>query len=218
MRRLSRRQSLPRHGGCPRALPAAPWPPCGLQLVDAVVPSVHLAGACCPGWRRGGRAARRVPREHYLTSCGTPRGRSATGAARPQLKHLALDRKFLLRGDSQRRVKEAQRRQCSGSVVARHRCLKVWASGGASVEEPPTACDVRYPGREDVYHELDWAGALKDLLQREVVCSLARQRASVTPSAARSVRGLVDKRQRIWCATMGPIAVMCAAAPSSCAP
>ena len=142
MRGLSRRRSLPRPGGCGFREAESP----SFQLLGLLVAcsmlmpwcrpssSAGSTGACGPGWRPGGRAARRVPHKHYLTSCGTPRGRSATGGARPQLEHLALDRKFLLRGDSCRRVQETQRRQCGGSVVAGHRCLKVWDSDGNHTE------------------------------------------------------------------------------------
>ena len=35
--------------------------------------------------------------------------------------------------------------------------------------EPAVACDARYFSREDVYHELDCAGALGELLQKETV-------------------------------------------------
>ena len=61
--------------------------------------------------------------------------------------------------------------------------------------EPAETCDARYPGREDVYHEPDCAGALRDLLQKETAplrVQLGRPRArtaSLTPSAARFARG-----------------------------
>ena len=63
--------------------------------------------------------------------------------------------------------------------------------------EPAETCDARYPGREeDVHHEFDCAGALGELLQKEIALlrvqlgPIAEQRtASVTPSAARFARG-----------------------------
>ena len=47
--------------------------------------------------------------------------------------------------------------------------------------EPAETCDARYPGREDVDHQFDCAGPLRELYQRKIgrdsVCSSARPRA-----------------------------------------
>ena len=49
--------------------------------------------------------------------------------------------------------------------------------------EPAETCDARYPGREDVYHELDCAGALRELLQKET--ALLRVQLGPTVAARR---------------------------------
>ena len=52
--------------------------------------------------------------------------------------------------------------------------------------EPAETCDARYPGREDVHHEFDCAGALRELLQNET--APLRVQLGADPSCARNTR------------------------------
>ena len=58
---------------------------------------------------------------------------------------------------------------------------KTFVSQLQDAHEPAGTCDARYPGREDVYHEFDCAGALGELLQKEI--ALLRVQLGPTESA-----------------------------------
>ena len=58
---------------------------------------------------------------------------------------------------------------------------KTFVSQLQDAHEPAETCDARYPGREDVFHGFDCAGAPRDLLQQQI--ALLRVQLGPTESA-----------------------------------
>ena len=111
-----------------------------------------------------------------------------SGAAHPQWQHVGLGCE-LLRNDPQA---PGSKRDSDGTFVV------LPLRGAAALDpgprmrlrrktfvsqfhEPAETCDARHNGREDVHHEFDRAGALRELLQKEI--ALLRVQLGPTESA-----------------------------------